>query len=120
MIVVIGRNYFNFYEINWLFKIEINQLSVNCLEGIGSYIFFPSKIEVYAGNEPGSMKKFEQRNLPPTDRDREIKIKNFSIALSQVKARYIKVVLKNIQKLPSWHEGAGADAWIFVDEIMVQ
>jgi uncharacterized membrane protein len=101
-------------------EIEINQLSVNCLEGIGSYIFFPSKIEVYAGNEPGSMKKFEQRNLPPTDRDREIKIKNFSVDLSKVKARYIKVVLKNIKKLPSWHEGAGADAWIFVDEIMVQ
>ncbi len=101
-------------------EIEINQLSVNCLEGIGSYIFFPSRIEVYAGNDLQSMKKYEQRNLPPTDRDREIKIKNFIVDVSQVKARYIKVVLKNIKKLPSWHEGAGADAWIFVDEIMVQ
>ena len=59
-------------------------------------------------------------NLPPTDRNRDIKIKNFTVDISQVKARYIKVVLKNIKKLPSWHEGAGADAWIFVDEIMVQ
>ena len=101
-------------------EVEISQLSVNCLEGIGSYIFFPSKIEVYAGNESGSMKKYKQLNLPPTDRDRDIKIKNFTVDISHVKARYIKVVLKNIKKLPSWHEGAGADAWLFVDEIMVQ
>jgi uncharacterized membrane protein len=101
-------------------EVEISQLSVNCLEGIGSYIFFPSKIEVYAGNDSGAMKKYKQMNLPPTDRNRDIKIKNFTVDISQVKARYIKVVLKNIKKLPSWHEGAGADAWIFVDEIMVQ
>ena len=34
--------------------------------------------------------------------------------------RYIKVVAKNFGELPAWHEAAGSEAWIFVDEIIVR
>jgi hypothetical protein len=37
-----------------------------------------------------------------------------------VKARYIKVVAENVGKLPSWHGGAGLDAYVFVDEITIE
>jgi hypothetical protein len=27
---------------------------------------------------------------------------------------------RNFGKLPDWHEGAGGDAWIFADEILIE
>lgn len=35
-------------------------------------------------------------------------------------ARYIKVFAKNIGAIPDWHDGAGGQGFIFVDEIFVQ
>jgi hexosaminidase len=34
--------------------------------------------------------------------------------------RYVKVVAKNHSHLPEWHEAAGSEAWLFVDEIEVR
>ena len=34
--------------------------------------------------------------------------------------RYVKINAKNIKKVPDWHEAAGSDAWIFVDEIIIE
>jgi hexosaminidase len=34
--------------------------------------------------------------------------------------RYLKVKVKNVGKVPEWHEAAGSDAWIFIDEIIVK
>lgn len=33
--------------------------------------------------------------------------------------RYIKVKAINYGKLPQWHQGAGGDAFIFIDEITI-
>jgi outer membrane protein OmpA-like peptidoglycan-associated protein len=35
------------------------------------------------------------------------------------KARYVKVIAYNYGKLPEWHQGAGGDAFIFIDEIEI-
>jgi uncharacterized membrane protein len=98
---------------------EFKGLSVNCLEGLPSYIFFPLDMEVYVGNDLKSLKKVGYLDIPPTDRKGDIKIKNFIINFNPIKARYIKVVMRNMDILPKWHEAAGADAYIFIDEIMI-
>ncbi len=100
-------------------EVEFKGLSVNCLEGIDSYIFFPSNLIVYAGNDLSNMKQVGKLDLPPCDRKRSVKIQNFKLEFEPLKARYIKVYMKNIKKLPKWHEAAGAEAYLFVDEIMV-
>jgi len=35
-------------------------------------------------------------------------------------ARYIKVFAKNIGTIPAWHDGAGGEGFIFIDEIFVR
>jgi hypothetical protein len=100
-------------------SIDFKTVVISCMEGIGSYIFFPTEIEIHAGSSPETMTLLKGMKLPPTDRDRDIKLRSFELEVAPVEVRYIKVVLKNIGKLPEWHEGAGADAWIFVDEIMI-
>jgi hypothetical protein len=31
----------------------------------------------------------------------------------------IKVIAKKVDKCPEWHEAAGSEAWLFVDEISI-
>ena len=34
--------------------------------------------------------------------------------------KYIKVKVDNVGKLPEWHDYAGEDAWIMIDEISIK
>jgi hypothetical protein len=45
--------------------------------------------------------------------------RDYKQAISPTKARYVRVHAYNLGKVPSWHPGAGGDAWIFVDEIFI-
>ena len=68
-------------------------------------------------------KNFEQvysgENYLPIE-DLIVQVKNIDANFSIVKARYIKLKAMQYGKLPAWHEGAGGDTHIFVDEINVQ
>lgn len=99
--------------------VDFEGVSANCLEGVSNYIFFPLNLEVYAGNELGSMKRLGELKIPPTDRNRDTKIRNFKIKFEKTNARYIRIIMKNMKIVPKWHEGAGAKSWVFIDEIMI-
>jgi hypothetical protein len=58
---------------------------------------------------------------PVAASDYETQLKKFDYHLQKpVKARYVKIIAKNFGKLPSWHLGAGGEAFIFIDEIEVK
>ena len=40
--------------------------------------------------------------------------------MEHTKARYIKVVAKNVGLCPAWHVGANEKAWVFIDEIEIE
>ena len=50
----------------------------------------------------------------------DVNVKMFTTKVDSVKARYIRVIAKNIGQCPSWHPGAGQKAWIFADEIIIE
>jgi hexosaminidase len=58
-------------------------------------------------------------NSIPLDQDGPF-VKEFETALSQVQARYVKIVAKTIGVCPPWHPGAGKPSWIFADEIVIE
>jgi hexosaminidase len=43
----------------------------------------------------------------------------FSFEKETIKAKYLKVSAKTVGKLPQEHPAAGSDAWVFVDEIII-
>ena len=55
-----------------------------------------------------------------SERDYGVIIKDFTASLNGVEARYVRIRARTYGKLPSWHPGSGGDAWIFVDEIIVE
>ena len=47
-------------------------------------------------------------------------IRDYKQDIDPVRARYVRVRAYNLGKIPSWHPGAGDDAFIFVDEIFIE
>jgi hexosaminidase len=88
----------------------------NCYE----LIFLPPVVE-YAVSVDG--KSFEPvatvtNDLP--DRYPKLSMKDFSARFPKVKARYIRVLAKNIGLCPVWHKQAGQPAWLYVDEVFAE
>jgi predicted alpha-1,2-mannosidase len=52
--------------------------------------------------------------------DLNVQVKKILATFSPVQARFIKIKAIQFGKLPNWHEGAGGDTHIFIDEIEVK
>jgi hypothetical protein len=99
-------------------SVQPKLLEVSFLLHEGAYIFPPQTLEVWIGNK-GVWKKV---NSPPQANSTKIEEARFglvSIPLPAGPMDQIRLKAQPIAKLPSWHPGAGAKGWIFVDEILV-
>jgi len=98
-------------------KVEtISKIKLNVLKSEGSWIYFPKEIE-FLSSEDGkkfiSMKKFSSTEIEKLNGNIEGIFKN-------TKAKYIKVIAKNLGIIPEGNPGAGSNAWLFIDEISVE
>jgi predicted alpha-1,2-mannosidase len=102
-------------------KKEISEISSNYLQDSRSWILLPKEVEYFVSNDGINFKSIGKMNHNLAWNTEETFAKNFVYQLpKKVKARYIKVVAKNFGVLPQGHQGAGGDAFIFVDEIEVR
>ena len=99
-------------------SVQPKLLEVSFLLHEGAYIFPPQSLEVWIGNK-GVWKKVTS---PPQANSTKIEEPRFglvSIPLPAGPMDQIRLKAQPIAKLPTWHPGAGAKGWIFVDEILV-
>lgn len=82
------------------------------------WIFFPEEVQFSISDNGKDWKQIidVKNKITPTNNP---EVKNLGKKINPIKAKYIKVIAKNIGKCPSWHPGAGGKAWIFVDEIKI-
>jgi predicted alpha-1,2-mannosidase len=100
---------------------NITEISARFLQDQRSWILMPTKVEYYISEDNVNFTYFGTVNNTLDPKLEENTILNFSSNENKgKKARYVKVIAKNFGKLPEWHQGAGGDAFIFVDEILVK
>ncbi len=99
---------------------QINTLSSTFLQDSKAWILMPKKVEYYASMNGRDyiLLKTVDNILDP--KDETVQVKDFSTDILPTEARYIKVKAYHFGKLPEWHQGAGGDAYIFIDEISVK
>lgn len=98
---------------------EISSISVGALQNAGSYIFFPVKMEFFISTDG---LKFEKVGEMPNDVDPlsgDKQLKDFSVSFNPTTVGYVKIISKNLGKCPKGHAGEGKDAWMFIDEVVV-
>lgn len=94
----------------------INKISLGVIESQGSWIYYPKKIEVLISNDGQNFESVQELSLTEIQ---DVKGK-VVLDVKSKKAQYIKVIATNIGKIVDGNPGAGADAWLFVDEIGIE
>jgi predicted alpha-1,2-mannosidase len=98
----------------------ISRVIIGFLQDTRSWIVLPRQVivEVSADNKIFTQVYAGEIFLPVDDL--KTQIKNIEAGFTPVIARYVRVKAIQFGKLPAWHEGAGGDTHIFVDEINIQ
>lgn len=95
-------------------EVPVNKITVGSMENQGSGIYFPVKVEAMVSKSGedyisvGSIEReFSHSGTP--------QLKDFMLEFNIQEARYIKVKVTNLGDTPQ-----GGNAWLFVDEIIVE
>ncbi|MFC2107190.1 sugar-binding domain-containing protein [Bacteroidota bacterium] len=98
---------------------DISRLGISCFQDNARWIFLPTQIEFFKSENKRDFVLIDiiQNDLP--EHEQNMGIKEFILNINDLKARYIKLVVKNISVLPDWHNNKGNKAWMFIDEIIL-
>ena len=99
---------------------NINEITINFLEDMNSWIFLPENIQFEISTDGENFQEIKTiKNITPTQyRNKEIY--TYIVKPKNRKARFIKIHAKNPKICPKWHKGNGKATWIFADEIIVR
>lgn len=104
---------------------ELFSFKANFLQDSRSWILMPTHLEFLISTDNvnftsvGSLDIAKNSGIDPKDENSFTR--EFGVLLEKKRsARYVKVIAKNFGKLPEWHQGAGGDAFIFIDEITIK
>lgn len=102
-------------------SVSFNSLQLTCLQQTNSWIQLPRKVDFYSSDDGKEWIMLSSQTHQVPDDDFKPQVHAFSFWSDKpLKAKFIKVVATGYGKLPAWHSGAGSDAWIFADEIIVK
>jgi predicted alpha-1,2-mannosidase len=99
---------------------EISELGGGFLQVARSWIWMPVKIEFEVSDDGSDFRKAAEITTDIPAEDMEHRIRDYRTKITPVTARYVRVTARNLGKIPAWHPGAGFEAFIFVDEILIR
>ena len=97
----------------------IENIKLGFLQDNNSWIFAPIYVDIFIAETDNDFKYFSTLSNENNLKKEGAFLKEFKINMEHSKARYIKIVAKNIGLCPEWHPGVGYKAWLFMDEIEI-
>ena len=103
----------------------ISRLGAGFLQDAGSWIWMPRRVEFEISLDGQTFTPvLSIPNDVPDGSNPDTHIgtiaKDFVKNVTRQEARYVRIKAVNFGKIPAWHPGSGGDAWIFVDEIIIE
>src|SRR4029077_14638045 len=99
---------------------DVSKLGAGFLQDVRSWIFMPRRIDFELSDDNRNFVKALSISTDVADDTSDTIIKDFVGTIAPRTCRYIKIRAYNYGKLPAWHPGRGGDAWIFIDEIIIE
>ena len=100
-------------------KTDISEVRMGFLQDENSWIFMPTDLEVYVGEEGKWTLLGDLHNDAISTKDTGTIVRDF-VVKGDGSSRYVKVVAKNLGICPDHHKGAGYKCWVFADEIVIK
>lgn len=81
-----------------------------------SWIYLPRSVEIYTSVNGADFKKVATQDISSDDKP----IAAFTFDIAPAVVRYVRIKVTRYGMIPDEKEGAGNEAWLFVDEIVVK
>lgn len=99
---------------------QLREVSSTYLQDSRAWIMMPTKVEYYFSNNNQDYILVATVNNDVDPKDTKVQVKDFTAQILPTEARYVKIKSYYFGKLPTWHEGAGGESYIFIDEISLK
>jgi hypothetical protein len=99
---------------------KVSRVRAGFLQDVGSWIMMPREIYFELSSDGHTYRPGVTVPVNVPEREYGVIIKELAASFPDAEARYVRVKARTYGKLPSWHPGSGGDAWIFVDEIIIE
>jgi len=99
--------------------VTMQSVSLNVMRLLPSYVFPPVAVEVWGGAEKNKLRLLSSVKPEATKKDAKQAFLEIEASFKSQSVSYLKIVVKNLKKLPDWHPGKGEPAWVFIDEILL-
>lgn len=97
---------------------NINRIGGRFMQQLPDWIFYPRSVEFY-GSKNGV--DFTRIGVIAHDDEKDVNIGTRVLEINRsVNARYVKVVVTGVSVCPPWHGGAGGEAFVFMDELIIE
>ena len=97
-------------------KTKLTKVTLDVLANEGSWIYYPEKVTILLSENGKDFKQVKVLSAAEISSLKGI----IAMNIGKQQARFVKVIARNAGKIPDGKAGAGADSWLFVDEIMIE
>jgi hexosaminidase len=94
---------------------DIARIRVDALADESSWIYLPKSVDVYISSDSISWTKLTSLR---SDDIQKFK-RTIDIRFTKTTARYVNIRAQGLGKIPDGKPGAGENAWLFIDEILI-
>jgi len=98
---------------------NINSIKARFVQNCVGWILAPDQMEIYLSSNGTDYKLFKTFDFLKLD-EHQVEIIEREIDQLNLSTQYLRVVYKNKGILPYWHSSAGADSYLFCDEIILK
>jgi len=95
----------------------LHKVVLSYCDNLGGYIFPPTEVEVWAGNNSSELKKIKTLKPDQPTGYRSQSMQALDVPFESSTYSYYKIVARPVSKLPAWHRSKGEKGWFFVDEV---
>lgn len=101
-------------------QVSISSVKLNQFINSRGGLLFARSIIIEVSDDGIFFRQVHHENLPILNEHVKPQVFDVEASFDTIKTNYIRITLEAIKELPSWHEKAGAKAYIMVDEIVVE
>ena len=98
---------------------EISTVDISTCVEKGDWVFDARSFTILISDDGENFKQIAKEEYPALKESDKNGIYEHNITFDPVKTRFVKVIGVPEKKMPSWHNGKGLDAFMFIDEITI-
>ncbi len=99
---------------------RVSEVNITFLQDTRSWVVMPKSVSIELSEDGKQFHKVYEASNFLDIKDLNVQVKKVAATFKAEKVRYVRVTAEQYGKLPIWHQGAGGDSIIFVDEIVVK